>query len=719
MNNQGSGKRWVWGGLLLAGVSLLAACGGSSGGGGGSSATDLNGAAVKGILKGADVAIYKIESGAVAMGPLAEAVTGSDGKYAINLGYSGPALIRVSGNDDARMTCDIAQGCDDGEGGTAPFGADVPFDASQALEAVVVLTGSTVSVNVTPLTHLAASKTQAALAESANLDVAAAIASNNSQVANLFGLSGSLTGLPVVDITDPLALAAADPVAQRAALVAAGIYSSALADGMTLDDVANNFVVNGGQLLGNDVASFYQAAGDILALPEFDNTDLSGVSSALSSAQIEAENLGDQLTDAQPSPDAQSPDLLKAKSFVTQVRTLGTTFVTEESVNAFADELKAAEVLLADEAGGLFDVLGRVADALAQVHESVLADEGPESFPVTVNGVEVNSSDNGISYTVTHVAGAEAELNISVTPGYTMSVDETEDEGIYTVDEAFTINFSMSGQMASANLLLDIREGKAVGSATYNEVETWDGSAGDAGERNEHLKASVKLDLDVELKALDDSVALAGKLSAEINGFDEIFEDVWDETGYEGRRETTFNVASLTFNGNVSTPTNTAEVILSFNAKSNGYVLVEEDKYDWEQGIYEPWDVVSEETSAKFVEGSFSLIATATLNTVGESKIEISGTRSALNAGNASVKITYPVGKSLTISAPLTRNSDGDVPPPKVTIVNQDGVTATLEVDQNGDIFGNIKVGSTQYAEITEPNVILVRFSDGAIESLQ
>jgi len=156
MSNPGSGKGWVWGGLLLAGASLLAGCGGSSGGG--SSAVDLDGAAVKGILKGADVAIFKIENGAVAADPLAEAVTGGDGKYAVDLRYRGPALVRVSGNDDALMTCDIAPGCDNGAGGTAPFGADVPFDASQALEAVVVLDGRFGSAIVTSINHLAVCK---------------------------------------------------------------------------------------------------------------------------------------------------------------------------------------------------------------------------------------------------------------------------------------------------------------------------------------------------------------------------------------------------------------------------------------------------------------------------------------------------------------------------------------------------------------------------------
>src|SRR5690554_3513852 len=708
MSNPGSGKGWVWGGLLLAGASLLAGCGGSSGGG--SSAVDLDGAAVKGILKGADVAIFKIENGAVAADPLAEAVTGGDGKYAVDLRYRDPALVRVSGNDDALMTCDVAPGCDDGEGGTAPFGEDVPFDASQALEAVVVLDGRTVSVNVTPLTHLAASKTLAALAESASLDAAAAIASNNSQVANLFGLSGSLTDLPVVDITDAAALEAAGPVAQQAALVAAGIYGAALSGGVTLTYVANDFVTNGGQFLGDDVASMYQAAADVLALPEFIGTDLSGVTSALQAAETDAENLGDQLTEAQPSPDAQSPDLLKAKNFVTQVRTLGTTFVTEESANAFVNELEAAEMLLGEEAGNLVELMGRIVNALVQVHEGVMADEGPESFTVTVDSVVINSTNNGVSYTVTAVEGAQ--VNISVTPGYTEIVVEEE----YTFDEELAINFSLSGTLASENLELQINEGKAVGSSTYNEEETWDGPN---RELNEHFNATVKLDMDVELKAKDDSVALAGKLSAEVKGFNEIFQDVWTAPSYEGYSSLTFNVASLTFNGNVSTPANAVDVILSFSAKSNGYVLVEEDMYDGDAGIYQPWEVISEETSNKYVGGSFSLIAKANLDAVGESKIKISGTRSALNKGDASVEISYPEGKSLTISAPLNRNSEGDVPPPKVTIVNQDGVTATLEVDVNGDIFGNIKVGKTQYAEITEPNVILVRFSDGAIESLQ
>ncbi|AJD49665.1 heme utilization/adhesion protein [Isoalcanivorax pacificus W11-5] len=751
--------------LVSSLVALSVALSGCGGGGGGSRSggtppsSDIEGAAVKGILKQADVALYQIVDGMVADEALQTTTTDNAGRYSLDIDYTGPALITITGNADATMVCDVPAGCDDGEGGTAAFGAEVPFGMDMTLEAMAVLDGGAVSINVTPLTHLAAAKARSALLN----DVAIHLA--NSHVANLFGVTGELTALPVVDITDAAALEAANANAQKGALLAAALYGAALEEGQTLDELATAFInTSGGQFYGEesintgvDLAEIYATAQ--AALTE-SGANLAGVSTTLSTALAAAQQLGEELTQAAPSDTAALANLAKAKAFVGQVRTLGTSFITEASAEAFADELGAAGTLLSADAEILAQALGYAVNAIAEVHAQ-RADNGALTSPQTIafEMAEVEVTFVNDTYTVTDVSGVAEGLEADLSATFVLDYDCTGNACVdpemlsgvvYSETETTNADLQISGVVSLPALKLEIVEGVASGStvSSLTDQETDTGNYEFEGTSEEDFTGDAEFDLTVRLVQLDeqtgeepaDGVVLQGQLGLEVSGLHttsyEEYENACDETSCTWQAvedETfTFGIAALTFSGMVETANNALSLNFAFEADANGYVLEETSSVSetWCSeahmcgGSDSGWEQISEETAGQFIEGNFSLIVTVALAGIAEeSRIELTGARSALTAGNVAVNISYP-GKSLVISAPLTLNpsaeeGEEEVTTSGVTITNQDGVVAVLQVDASGDLFGNIKVGSAVYATITEPNLIKVTYVDGTFESIQ
>ena len=280
----------------------------------------------------------------------------------------------------------------------------------------------------------------------------------------------------------------------------------------------------------------------------------------------------------------------------------------------------------------------------------------------------------------------------------------------------------------------------------YKRQETDTGDYEFEGISEEDFTGDAEFDLTVRLAQLDEpsgeelvnGVVLQGQLGLEVSGLHttsyEEYDNVCDETSCTWQAvedETfTFGIAALTFSGMVETANNALNLNFAFEADANGYVLEETSnvsetwcsEFHMCGGSDSSWEQTSEETASKFIEGNFSLMITVALAGIAEeSRIELTGTRSALNAGNVAVKISYP-GKMLDISAPLIINpsaeeAEDEVTTSGVTITNQDGVVALLQEDASGDLFGNIKVGGVVYATITEPNLIKVTYVDGTFES--
>lgn len=221
---------------------LLTACGGgggsSSGGDGAGSVDrgpqgDIEGQAVKGVVKNGVVGLYAIVNGYIKAEPLATTLTDDQGRYAINYNgdYQGVALLKLSVNKEAdqvtRMTCDIKPDCGVG----TSFGEDFVLEEGFFLHAAIaeVNTGTKLTVNINALTDLAAAYSLPPNQYPDDVS-AVSIQQANQDIAELFGMSGSILTIPTTDITHADLVAAADNIAVKNALFSSAILAVLQAD---------------------------------------------------------------------------------------------------------------------------------------------------------------------------------------------------------------------------------------------------------------------------------------------------------------------------------------------------------------------------------------------------------------------------------------------------------------------------------------------------------
>lgn len=180
-----------WAAFLMSLLVLaIVGCGGG-GGGSGAGGTTLSGTAMKGPITGGTVQVFEILSSAT-LNPraniprygttvLAQATTGSDGKYSLTLPASvasGSLLVKVTGGsyaDEATgQTKDVA----------TEFGAG-------GLRAIFGYTqGTAVSTAVTPLTEMAA-------ADMGPNPTSAIVTASNAKIAAAFGLTDIINTVPL------------------------------------------------------------------------------------------------------------------------------------------------------------------------------------------------------------------------------------------------------------------------------------------------------------------------------------------------------------------------------------------------------------------------------------------------------------------------------------------------------------------------------------------
>lgn len=206
-------------GLCLASLVALAGCGGSSGGsksndgpitevpgggdntGGGSDVT-LSGVATKGVLKGARVTAYELNSaGARLADAVGSATTDNAGAYELELNddYQGGLLdIEVSVVEGTRMVCDAAA-C-----GSVAKGGEVVLPAGFTLSAIVEKSANsnTINASVTAWSTMAANRAKAIIAADATQDIAGASKQAVSEVSQVVGFDIAKTtsrGLSQID----------------------------------------------------------------------------------------------------------------------------------------------------------------------------------------------------------------------------------------------------------------------------------------------------------------------------------------------------------------------------------------------------------------------------------------------------------------------------------------------------------------------------------------
>lgn len=517
--------------IAIALSSTLAACGGSS------SSPDpvvtpppppepqsVSGTASKGLILGGTVTAYLINSDGTKGDSVGTATTDTtDGSYELTLdsNYDGePLIIEITATDGSQMKCDLSV-ClaDDDDEIAITFGElyNLPSD----FELSAVSSGSesnTISINITPLTDVASALTLDKVAGGA--DPSSAAESSNYQIANLLGLDGDVTELPIVDLTDADEINAASADELEANLKSAAIVEAALSDsseGTSLEEALDNFTtqyVNSSGIAdteGVDVDTASISLEEIAAASQLltstivtevegvnaEDENMSAVETALMTEEAEASTGSTEPTQGDVPDDIGSEGLIAAKAFVSQVSTFS--LATQlDSTNTFEDEISLAADLASNDLDTNTEALALAAAAIAEAfvayNEEVITTY--QSGDITV---AISVSDDVVTYTVDQTldiadaAGVATTTTINLVAINAVFSDsivdmetnnETETGYTYTwsSEGEASIDIALSGSVSTDQVSISINDGsqfvatlsvdeEGAGQGTYTQDE--------------------------------------------------------------------------------------------------------------------------------------------------------------------------------------------------------------------------------------------------------
>lgn len=525
--------------VALISSCLLFACGGGSDSSSGSS-TSLSGTASKGIILGGAVTAYLIDSDASdgKGDEVGTAITNAtDGTYELTLAdtYNGEALIiEITAADGSQMKCDLSV-CKAADGAEPAiiFGDLYTLPSDFELSAVASGTDSdTISINITPLTNIAAALTLDKVSEGAAPADAATL--SNFEVAQTLGLGSDVTALPIVDLTDADAINAADSDALEANLKSAAVVEAALsgsADGTSLEDAIDSFVTqyvdsNGvaeTEGTGVDTASVsleeIAAASQELATTLI--TELDGVSAEDENiAAVEVTLDAEETAAAGGTTDiivVDIPDTLGSeglaatKQFVSQLRnfTVATQLDGDElsdeqnalnDVNAFKDEISLVSDLVSSDFDVSAEALSLAAAAIAEAVDAALDSETPltthtyvsESGNITV---AISVSGDTVTYTVDQTltvansigVATIATIDLTAVLEFSDTIEDSETETgpdivntdelysetyTWSVDGTASVDLALSGSVSTEQVIITIDDGSHfIATLTVDEEE--------------------------------------------------------------------------------------------------------------------------------------------------------------------------------------------------------------------------------------------------------
>jgi major membrane immunogen (membrane-anchored lipoprotein) len=502
--------------VALISSSLLFACGGSSDSGGSVVAPtpmNITGTASKGLILGGVVTAYLINDDGSQGAVVGTATTdATDGTYELTLddSYDGEALIiEITAVDGSQMKCDLSVCLADPDDAVAiTFGEIYPLPTDFELSAVSSGTDSdTISINITPLTNIAAALTLDKVA--GGTAPAAAAESSNYQIADLLGLDGDVTELPIVDLTDADAINGATAEALNANLKSAAVVEAALsdsADGTSLEDALDSFVTQ--YVDSNGVADTEGSGVDTssVSLEEIAEASkvLAGAMTDLDGVNAEDDNIGDlnaaliaeEDAAAMGSTDANQGDvpddfgsegLRAAKEFVEQVSTLNVA-AQLDGANTFEDEISLAGDLASGDLDVNAEALALATTAIAEAVDA--ADAALDSgTPITTyqSGnitVAIGISGGTPTFTVDQdlvlqdSAGVATTSTIDLVAALAFS-DEIVDEEVETdtgktwdIEGEASIDLTLSGSVSTDQTSITINDGSnVIATLTVDEEE--------------------------------------------------------------------------------------------------------------------------------------------------------------------------------------------------------------------------------------------------------
>jgi len=457
---------------IAASLSFTAGCGG----GGGSSSDDveeiptpvvpvassLEGTAAAGIILQGIVTAFELRSDGTAIeSNIGTARTDDRGHYNLTLNdnYNG-GIVRVSitGDTNTKMKCDAfgENSCGIGLG----FGSLVDLPEGLSLDAIISPSGSSVNVQITPLTHMAAAR-----ATSSGSVTTESVLNAISEVSSFAGVNIMNTEVP--DITEASSLNGVASDAKHLALLNASLASLLFAGDVEanfndkLDELASSFVDgdfdDDDAIKISDIVAAMQsavtAAGESDALQDAmeDTVNVITQQVAVINSQIE-----DGTYNPEPTDSASQTKIDQAKSLLTTARTfieqIGSEF--ETPVEALNIDAETTAAILSDDTAIMGALLG---EALSQVINDLdgktdLSQEldNPSSYATSlVNGMSGEAVSGAIVTTFSTDGGIAVTLNGTLAG----SVDGGESRSISIVNLRLQTNVEPSDLTVSAGVV--------------------------------------------------------------------------------------------------------------------------------------------------------------------------------------------------------------------------------------------------------------------------
>jgi len=680
----------------------------------------LGGTAAKGIIKGGNVMAEELDVNGTVIAQVGNAITAADGSYTLTLDDDydgGPIKITISADANTQMKCDVPLGCGMRTDDIADSDTTIDFSewykpVNLTMMAMVAgaVSNDTISVNITPYTHLAARRAMAAPSLTS-----AGVSEANSRVSNLLG-GGRINILNTqpLDITDAAVVNGAvnDNGATEIAYAALSAAIAVLADtsggspdiNAALETLWGSFT--DGELVADDSGT---ATDDTtISLQEivdgatsvFAQMNTADTSDILASLQETIDTSGGSVN-PDPGPGTGDTALEKVKTFVGDVRTWGTVIEEETRVkgDAFATQVDlaatAADASVSTMAGpAIRNAIVAVFRRLTHTTATELNDDayktGEQGDPQFESG------------TIAH-SGGVVTITDGVIDGVTINLSVQLPDNESTVSSSLTATIS-SATLRSASTDITINNGAI--NATLVTPYFVDYVAVDTGTADQPDVSGGSINLNAELTQKQDDlgaelaspVTFAGTLSTTL------VNAVKDETTSE---LSWLTPATLNMTGNISdTDGNSFDASLVANV-SNA------DSFTPVTGPGSDSDIVLEDADNWLV-GTIGLSFELQLDGLPKASINITGDRTAFETGTATVTIAYGVRIIVIAGAFTDEASTGSV-----TITNQDNVIMNIVNADFNALTGDLEYNGQTYGSIDtlENGLTKITYTDGSFET--
>jgi len=716
--------RTVFGGLTGLAIAMLVGCGS----GGSAFSTDggiatttsnaavvsnviLGGGAAKGIINLGNVIAEELDASGEVIARVGGTVTGIDGSYRLTLGHNyngGPVRVTVSADENTQMKCDVPTGCgvrtDDitDSDNAIDFGEWYkPGSLTMIALVAEAKTNDSLVVNITPYTHLAASRAMEADSLSA-----AGIYNANSEVSNLLG-GIDIFNTHHMDITDGYLLKGGSAMEIAYAAFSASIATLADTSGGNPDIDGVLAILSNSFSDGTITADDDGMDDSIISLQEIIDgansildkigvaEDTSGKIASLQADVDEAIAVGADI-DPRPSPITGASALTRVKAFIGDMRTWGMVIgeETRSERNIFMQQMGMA----ATAAGASHKFLTGPAftgvfDAIMQSFSGMVVNGDLSDFTVGSSGDPQFSA--GI---ITNVGGIVTVID-GVINGVTVNmILQLPANGVTA--SSFTLGI-ISGSLRSVATDIDINNGTITLNTAVPYTVNWmlDNLSTDIVPRIS--SGSINLDMALTQKLNPMGAPIAAPVTFAGNLAITLAEPVEDDFGISPW--VTSN--SLVMGGSISDTTgNSLDASLVANTTGIGGGFA---------SGFLPLGPLSE--------GSMGLTFNLQLAGLPEATVNISSTRAGFyESGTTTVVVNYGLRQIIMdtsysgMSSVSTARATGSI-----VITNQDGVSMTMENDFKISP-GNIALNGQMYGTIVHLNNGLTKiiYTDGSFEIL-